>query len=1013
MSQTDCRWCTRAGLPILPLRIAYVPGGVDLIPSDMTADLPTPLHAGKYMLRVITEGYVYTYDTRHGGFWRCFAATPNGLFKEYIVNNKPDSTPAFSCEREGHSLDASLINVDNADAAGEVWVGYSRVWWTKAVLNDLASSSKRRNALMTRIDAGALASGGEVPAKAGFRCTGGLPLGSAFGTLASHVLEYSATPANAGPVDLPGAIAKPSTFCEDLYASGTLDAAVDRTNQGGELTARMSAICEHGGVALGLHDPVGLAADAAGWRNIKAGKLAEFEVTKADARSRIVGDTILGLKESIDPEVWADRYAGKVDMARLQDDKDRYEKKKAELTQPIKAASKDWLALIDRDVWSKALATYDGSDDVEIGLALERDFAACVQGSGAFKAERDWWDKCLAAAPDDEKHPLWPALAAGDPDVMAYIKKNATKAGEAFKNAMDAKPHFDTWLESRASQGLVRSARDASGVIAGVLVSQLPRLVKSQPQLVETLGARLRIVVATRLDTVITPYSTKVTMQEAAGMLYETVWGPPRAGMTQTVRQAQSALITQSMDGAFLGGRFTSTTMLELDVWLPEEQIKAAASASPAAIASAASRGATAALPSAGLNPYTAMRNYLTSGEARIVGLGAALAMYNLVAALMSLDKALKATGPNADDKVRESAFGVVSGVLGAGAAISEFSGGVIAKRVTAATAKAATTSLLTRAALFRLGGGLLATAAAWTQAVQSLGKYFTSDEEGDTDAANAYGIATGLYFASGLLAAAPVIIGAGAALSAAGATGTLASMTIGMGSALTLGATITWIPVVGWIVGSLVLLGAAVYFGFVALQNEDTPLEIWLSRSYYRNVGEYADTTREPYPNPKVEMAAFQDAIYGLHIRFDWNDEWFGKDEISMRVIMPGYSDHSAYAYALQARGGDGPWGDIYSKASAFSHDPDLQPDKTLPTMSAIDPDAEIIPLDEVMTFPQPPAFTELENRAVLSARVRVNEDYFSRARLKIEYWPDAVNNLKLTMTPVGNGVNFKEIID
>src|SRR5690554_2836512 len=128
-----CKWCERRGLPILPLRLAYVPHGDTSLASSLANrnDLITPLKSGTYMLRTITAGYVYTYQKVGGeDYWRCFAATDEGLFRELALSRPPTEKPAFTCQLTGHDIDASMISIQHANEVEEAWVGYSPVWLT-------------------------------------------------------------------------------------------------------------------------------------------------------------------------------------------------------------------------------------------------------------------------------------------------------------------------------------------------------------------------------------------------------------------------------------------------------------------------------------------------------------------------------------------------------------------------------------------------------------------------------------------------------------------------------------------------------------------------------------------------------------------------------------------------------------------------------------------------------------------------------------------------------------------
>lgn len=1001
-SKLPCRgkFCGRPGLPILPLRVAYVPQAPESVATPLQASYGRDgSHArgvhgnfteGRPVLRVITEGYVFTYDPRRYIGWRAFAATPQGRFMEVLLadDQRPKTQPSFNCTRDGDNLEASLINVERPqEAEGKVWVGYTRVWWTKAIRKHMLSDPALRDVFMVPIDAKGLYAGEDPEADLGFRVD---PQGSAL----HRVLEYQ--PAHA--------------LAERLYANTRSPVAQDRAAEAAVLARRMHHLSPHGGIVLALPDPVGLAADTAYWRNIKAGELTQYAVAEADMRSRLVGDLILGLKQSLadhgQTEVWEDRYAPKLDMARLEKDKAAHDRKIEQLSQPIYRASTDWLNVVTREVFWRLWQAYDGTDRA-CGLAMERDFSRCVEGSGALEKEQAWWQPWLLAAPDDAQHPLWRALAAGDKDVLDYLGEKVGDGLDTYKNAKEGLEKFKAWLEARKAQGLARASTDATGVIAGVVTAQLPRLIVGNPDQVQTIGARLRVLMAVRTDTVLTPYSDKISVKALVALLYETAWGPPSSKMSATLLEARRALITQDVDGAFIEGRFTSIHAIELDLWLPETETDRIAGAARLTQPEGAFSAAARALPKPALNPFQAMRQYLSRGEAKIVGLGGALALFNLVSALDKCHRALRALGPDADEALNESLFGVVSGTLAVGAVIGEATAGVLKQRVAGAVAQTVSRQVLRSAAWFGLVGGLAGAGAAWTEAVNDFCKAYKLSRQGDKDARFNYLGAGWIMFVSGFASAATALIGASELLAASGATGTLASMVISAGSAL------AFIPVWGWIALGIVALAAGIYLTFKAMTAEDTPLEIWLSRCYYRG-GTYASTERKPFATIKEEMAAFQRAIYGLQITLQWHDAWFqGKDEVEVQVLMPGYGEGSDHAYALQARGNPWAWQDLDRKASALSRDPDLQPREQQLSMSAIPPGQQSIPMEEVIAFIEPLTFSRQQGMALLKGRVALNPHYLDHVRLKFEYWPDAVNHPELDMTPQPNGINFEEVRD
>lgn len=52
---------------------------------------------------------------------------------------------------------------------------------------------------------------------------------------------------------------------------------------------------------------------------------------------------------------------------------------------------------------------------------------------------------------------------------------------------------------------------------------------------------------------------------------------------------------------------------------------------------------------------------------------------------------------------------------------------------------------------------------------------------------------------------------------------------------------------------------------------------------------------------------------------------------------------------------------------------------------------------------------FAEYEGYAVLETEVLIDESWYNKCRLKLEYWPDAVKKLDLKMCPVANGGNYQ----
>lgn len=129
----------------------------------------------------------------------------------------------------------------------------------------------------------------------------------------------------------------------------------------------------------------------------------------------------------------------------------------------------------------------------------------------------------------------------------------------------------------------------------------------------------------------------------------------------------------------------------------------------------------------------------------------------------------------------------------------------------------------------------------------------------------------------------------------------------------------------------------------------------------------------------------------------------------------MPGFrSAVSSYAFSLQLFGPGKRQTLVTRQTSAFSADPDLKPQPpTQAYLSAVPKGQKLIPKDEVLQFSEPVRLALENGVATYTGKLRVNEDFYDRARLKIEYWPDPANHPDLRMIPVPGGANYADARD
>jgi hypothetical protein len=171
MCPKPCETCKKEGLPLLLTRYAVFPkdAGAPVLSGNLgdgsLQAIPLDSHT-QYGLRLLRSGYVYVYDEAQKndaltkGWSEYFVTTDGFLTKlpprsRYICRAGPATE--FVCARSGAAPLAGVITIEKPKEAKTVWIGFSDVEWTDAVLekhNDAAYRAKH----MTKI----AISGGKV-----------------------------------------------------------------------------------------------------------------------------------------------------------------------------------------------------------------------------------------------------------------------------------------------------------------------------------------------------------------------------------------------------------------------------------------------------------------------------------------------------------------------------------------------------------------------------------------------------------------------------------------------------------------------------------------------------------------------------------------------------------------------------------------------------------------------------------------------------------------------------------
>ena len=141
--RTDCKFCYKQGIKILPVRTSAAWGTQDQLvqvpamPSNVAQPIQaSKLQVSKYTLRAMRRGYIYQFEKRSGLVgMKAYFVTADGFLYEFDSDYPPQQDPAFSCERNGvGGWNASVISVDNVDAVERLWLCFTPDPLTPALL---------------------------------------------------------------------------------------------------------------------------------------------------------------------------------------------------------------------------------------------------------------------------------------------------------------------------------------------------------------------------------------------------------------------------------------------------------------------------------------------------------------------------------------------------------------------------------------------------------------------------------------------------------------------------------------------------------------------------------------------------------------------------------------------------------------------------------------------------------------------------------------------------------------
>ena len=163
--QGVCPNCTKAGLPLLPLRYAVARGDAlvkERAPSLRAPfgagveDIPLPAELAHYTLRTLRSGYLYVFNEARAS-WSSYEVEEDGTLLEFPFLDKspPQNEDEIRevCSRHGNPDIAKCIMIKDAHNAAAVWLAFTCTAWTPDVKKKHTDQAFREQH-MRRIDVG-------------------------------------------------------------------------------------------------------------------------------------------------------------------------------------------------------------------------------------------------------------------------------------------------------------------------------------------------------------------------------------------------------------------------------------------------------------------------------------------------------------------------------------------------------------------------------------------------------------------------------------------------------------------------------------------------------------------------------------------------------------------------------------------------------------------------------------------------------------------------------------------
>ncbi len=167
--------CDRESLLFYPVRYAIAcPLGAAKAPAlsghfKIDASAPQSVGSAKYTLRALRQGYLYTYDEKRkqlfayivldGGILYKFAPDITPPPAQTIERLAENSCPSGKDWAGSYGRCVSVQHTPGSDEAGNLWIGWSNVQWTKDLVHNKIKDEKWRKLHMQCINVPAMVAG--------------------------------------------------------------------------------------------------------------------------------------------------------------------------------------------------------------------------------------------------------------------------------------------------------------------------------------------------------------------------------------------------------------------------------------------------------------------------------------------------------------------------------------------------------------------------------------------------------------------------------------------------------------------------------------------------------------------------------------------------------------------------------------------------------------------------------------------------------------------------------------